>query len=160
MPLVTSQLHATGSLTLLAAAVIVHDRRTDRLVLLQRGPNAKFARGKWDLPAGKCDPGEPVTQAAVRELREETGLRVEDEDLELVHVVHGAQAVESANGHLTVIFAAHRWSGELINAEPHKHAEVSWVPLDEIPEDAVTPTHEIVDRYRAGEHRTLLPGWS
>ena len=151
---------ATASMTLLAAAVIVHDRATDRLVLLQRGPNAKFARGSWDLPVGKCDPGESVAEAAVRELREETGLSVDVDDLSLAHVVHGALGAESPNGYLTVVFATRRWSGELVNAEPAKHAQVRWVPFDEVPTDAVAPTYEATRHYRAGEHRVLLPGWA
>ncbi|MBU7596476.1 NUDIX domain-containing protein [Streptomyces sp. P38-E01] len=146
-------------MTLLAAAVIVHDRARDRLVLLQRGPNANFARGSWDLPVGKCDPGESVAAAAVRELREETGLLVREEDLALVHVVHGAHGAESPNGYLTVVFAADRWSGEPVNAEPAKHSRVCWVPFEEVPEDAVAPTFEATRLYRAGERRLLLTGW-
>jgi ADP-ribose pyrophosphatase YjhB (NUDIX family) len=33
-----------------------------------------FRRGSWDLPKGKIDPGETPEQAALREVREETGL--------------------------------------------------------------------------------------
>lgn len=33
-----------------------------------------YRRGSWDLPKGKIDPGETPEQAAVREVREETGL--------------------------------------------------------------------------------------
>lgn len=33
-----------------------------------------FRRGKWDLPKGKIDPGETPLEAALREVREETGL--------------------------------------------------------------------------------------
>ncbi|MCS6930226.1 MAG: NUDIX domain-containing protein [Saprospiraceae bacterium] len=33
-----------------------------------------FRRGRWDLPKGKIDPGETPEQAALREVREETGL--------------------------------------------------------------------------------------
>lgn len=151
---------ATESMTLLAAAVIVHDRRTDRIVLLRRGPHAKFARGQWDLPVGKCDPGEPVTSAAVRELREETGLWVDPADLQLAHVVHGARGAEAPHGYLTVIFATDTWSGDVANAEPAKHSDVRWIPLDSVPRDAVAPTYEAITRYQAGERATLLTGWT
>ena len=48
---------ALESMTLLVAAVIVHDKATNRVVLLQRSENAKFAQGMWDLPVGKSEPG-------------------------------------------------------------------------------------------------------
>ncbi len=34
-----------------------------------------FRRGKWDLPKGKLEKGETITEAAVREVEEETGLK-------------------------------------------------------------------------------------
>ena len=34
-----------------------------------------FRRGFWDLPKGKLDEGETVEECAIREIREETGLK-------------------------------------------------------------------------------------
>jgi ADP-ribose pyrophosphatase len=47
----------------------------DRHVCLLR--NHRFVVGEtlWEVPAGTLEPGEPVEQAAVRELAEETGYR-------------------------------------------------------------------------------------
>ncbi len=35
-----------------------------------------YRRGKWDLPKGKSEKGEPISDTAVREVREETGLSI------------------------------------------------------------------------------------
>lgn len=151
---------ATDSMTLLVAAVIVHDTATDRVVLLQRSENAKFAPGLWDLPVGKSDPGEPVTETAVRELREETGLVVQQEALELAHLIHGAWGVESPNGFLTVVFAARAWDGELRNPEPGKHTRVCWVDTDALPAEFVPSTSRALRGYLDGSGpRAFLHGW-
>ncbi|MFJ8931979.1 NUDIX domain-containing protein [Streptomyces sp. NPDC102364] len=150
---------ALESMTLLVAAVIVHDRTTNRIVLLQRGENAKFAQGRWDLPVGKSEPGEPITQTAVRELYEETGLVVKPEALKVAHIIHGAWGVEAPNGFLTVVFVAHEWSGEPENREPRKHAQVRWVDTDAIPEEFVDTTDSALHRYLEGGPEVSLDGW-
>ncbi|MFE1173935.1 NUDIX domain-containing protein [Streptomyces sp. NPDC058773] len=150
---------ALDSMTLLVAAVIVHDKATNRVVLLQRSENAKFAQGMWDLPVGKSEPGEPITETAVRELYEETGLTVKPEFLKVAHIIHGAWGVEAPNGFLTVVFAAHEWTGEPENREPRKHAQVCWVGTDAIPEDFVGSTASALHCYLANGLQVSLDGW-
>jgi ADP-ribose pyrophosphatase YjhB (NUDIX family) len=55
------------------AGGIVHDA-AGRLLLIRRGraPSA----GLWSIPGGRCLPGEAAAIACVREVAEETGLRV------------------------------------------------------------------------------------
>lgn len=131
---------ALASHTLLVAAVIVHDRAAGRVLLIQRSPQAKFAPRHWDLPVGKADKGEAITTTAVRELREETGLSVDPVQLKVAGLIHGAWGVEAPNGFLTVVFVAHQWAGEPVNAEPHKHSQVTWFPVDQVPADFVPTT--------------------
>ncbi|MGO4423259.1 NUDIX domain-containing protein [Streptomyces sp. MCAF7] len=150
---------ALESMTLLVAAVIVHDKAANRVVLLQRSENAKFAQGMWDLPVGKSEPGEPITETAVRELHEETGLTAKPESLKVAHIIHGAWGVEAPNGFLTVVFAAHEWTGEPENREPRKHAQVCWVDAGAIPENFVDTTSSALRRYLAGGTEVSLDGW-
>jgi 8-oxo-dGTP pyrophosphatase MutT (NUDIX family) len=56
-------------------AALIHDE-AGRVLLQRRSDD-----GSWSLPAGAVDPGESPAQALVREVWEETGLRVVPEKL-------------------------------------------------------------------------------
>jgi len=63
-----------------AVAVIVRDGR----VLIARRPDHVHQGGLLEFPGGKVEPGESVQAAMVREIAEETGLRVPEASLEPV----------------------------------------------------------------------------
>jgi 8-oxo-dGTP pyrophosphatase MutT (NUDIX family) len=76
-----------------------HDRGTPpgALLLLVRGDGAVLLQhrddiptiddpGRWGIPGGAIEPGETAWQAAVREIREETGYRIASEALNLIVV--------------------------------------------------------------------------
>jgi 8-oxo-dGTP diphosphatase len=47
-----------------------------RFLLMQRSSKCKGWPGKWEFPGGKVDRGEELTDALIREWKEETGLSV------------------------------------------------------------------------------------
>lgn len=150
---------AARSATLLVAAVIVHDTAHDRVLLIQRGPNAKYAAGMWELPVGKHEPGERITDTAVRELHEETGLVVQPESLRVAHLVHGLHGVDAPDGFLTVVFATHDWTGTPENREPTKHAALRWADPAALPTPFVPTSAEALHHYLAGGPEVAITGW-
>jgi 8-oxo-dGTP diphosphatase len=56
------------------AAVGIVCIRNGAVLLIRRG-NAPM-RGRWAIPGGRIEPGETPAQAAVREVREETGVTI------------------------------------------------------------------------------------
>lgn len=62
---------------ILGAGALVH--RRGRLLLVKR--NERPSKGTWSFPGGAVEFGETVVDAAVREVKEETGLDVEVEEL-------------------------------------------------------------------------------
>ncbi len=48
----------------------------ETLLITRRARGLRNHAGQWALPGGRRDPGETAEQAAIRELREETGIHV------------------------------------------------------------------------------------
>jgi 8-oxo-dGTP pyrophosphatase MutT (NUDIX family) len=64
--------YVPGGHLLIAQAVVLRGQGDTAEVLLVK----RTSPCAWELPGGNLDPGEPPEQAAVREVREETGLSV------------------------------------------------------------------------------------
>ncbi|WP_280704103.1 NUDIX domain-containing protein [Kitasatospora sp. GP30] len=143
----------------LAVSVIVHDLATGLIVTVRYGRRAWNPEPVFTIPGGKVDPGESADEAGVRELREETGLVVERADLRLVHVAHVAQGWDKEGEFLLLAFAAIRWSGQPVNAEPKKHLAVGWAPLTDLPEPMFPTSRAAITAYRDGGPRFAATGW-
>lgn len=80
---------------------LVYDHR-GRLLLIQRGQEP--GRGLWSLPGGRVEPGETDQEALVREVAEETGLRVRPRRLvgRVVRAAPGGGSYEIADYACTV----------------------------------------------------------
>lgn len=73
------------NVTYVVACVIIND--SDEVLMMQEAK--KSCAGKWYLPAGRMEKGETITQAAVREVLEETGLTCEPTTLLVVETAGG-----------------------------------------------------------------------
>lgn len=90
------------------AAVGVVCFRGDEVLLIRRG--APPFQGDWSLPGGRIEWGERAADAALRELKEETGC--EAEIAGLIDVVDGLMGDEAAQvrWHYVLIDYAARWT--------------------------------------------------
>jgi 8-oxo-dGTP pyrophosphatase MutT (NUDIX family) len=110
-------------------------------LLLQR----RSDNGLWGLPGGSVEPGESVTQAVVREVREETGLEVVP--LRLIGVYsapeHG-QIVTYPDGnvihYISSSFECRVVAGAL--ALNHESLELGWFDPERLPAEMV-PMHRV-----------------
>jgi 8-oxo-dGTP diphosphatase len=125
-------------------------------VLLLRRANTGFADGSWSVPGGCLDDGETLTDAAGREASEELGITIEPADLTFAHLCHHADPDGQAR--IGVFFAATRWKGEPVNAEPGKCSEIGWHDIHELPADVVSYIRTGLD---AHDHQEVfsLDGW-
>ena len=56
---------------------LIRDPKSDTYLLLKRSMAKDFAAGAWECVTGRVDQGEGFGEALHREVREETGLRIE-----------------------------------------------------------------------------------
>ena len=93
-----------------------------------------FGAGKYTGIGGKIEPGETVRAAAVREMREETGVVMSPDDLvDAGHVTFYFPARPEWNL-TTRIFIGRKWQGE-----PTETGEIRpvWFEVDHLPFDAM-----------------------
>jgi len=105
-------------------AVVRHGR-----VLAARRTRPAEARGGWELPGGKVEPGETPEQAAVREVREELGCTVR-----VLGFLSGEQPI--GGGHVLRAALAELVGGEPV---PREHDAVRWLQPDELEDVAWLP---------------------
>lgn len=113
----------TGPPVVVGAAIV-----RDHAVLAQQRAYPPEAKGLWELPGGRVEPGESDVDAVVRECREELG----------VTVVVGAPVgpdVALPKGMLLRVYLA-TLADATAEPRPHDHAALRWLTaerLDDVP---------------------------
>ena len=113
-------------------AVLAVLLRGDEVLLVRRRnpPN----KGAWGYPGGRIEPGEPLAVAALRELKEETG--VEAEFLQVLTALDsiadeaGGEEADAA-WHYVLVVCLCRWTaGEPLAADDA--LEAAWFPVADL----------------------------
>lgn len=82
----------------------------DQVLLIKRGTPPRL--GQWSLPGGRIEWGEAVDVAALRELKEETGVEAELTGLlDVVDGVFTSRETGETTRHYVMIDYAARWTG-------------------------------------------------
>lgn len=104
----------------------------DGQVLLLRKAEGLWGGGKWNGPGGKLLPGEDPEDGAAREVREETGLWVQD--LSFAGVLRFRFGDEELPSWVVYVFTAHRFSGSPVAG---REGTLAWHRVDRLPLEAM-----------------------
>jgi 8-oxo-dGTP diphosphatase len=114
-----------------------------QIVLIRRGKEPRM--GEWSIPGGRLEWGEGLREALLREVREETGLTVEIENLiDVVDSITRDPMGAVLRHYVLIDFTARHVAGALRCGSDA--AEARWVPYGGIGEYALwTETRRIID---------------
>jgi len=118
----------------------------DNKILLQRRFNTGYEDGNYGFVAGHVEEGENFTQGLIREIKEESGIILQKEDVSVIHVMsrNGSSVESGTNERMDIFFKAEKWSGDIENKEPNKCDDLSWFDLDNLPENIIPYIKEVI----------------
>jgi len=125
---------------LVVAAVIINDKGE---ILLAQRPEGKRLAGKWEFAGGKVEDGESPEAALVRELNEELGIEIEQENLENFWFL--SHRYPEFGFHLLMpVYICRKWQG---TPQALEHSAICWVLPDEMHKlDMIEADNELVQR--------------
>ena len=101
--------------------------KNDEVLLLKKPDNSE-----WVLAGGHVEDNESLKITARRRIMEEVGLRINDEDLNLLCIID--RKLDNAYK-LHAFFQASKWEGEPENRESDIHSDMKWHKLDSLPDN-------------------------
>jgi len=120
----------------------------DSQVLMLRRFNTGYHDGDYSLPAGHLEAGEFASLGTVREVAEEIGIILKQQDITIAHIMH---RLCDDHERVDFFFKPTKWNGTPRNVEPHRCDDASWFPLDKLPANIVPYVKVALEKYRSGE---------
>lgn len=124
-------------------------------ILLQRRYKTGFEDGKYGVVSGHIDGNEQILEAMFREAREEAGIILDLDNTRIVQVMHRKKPNEER---IDYFIECTSWNGSIKIMEPNKCDDLSWFPLDNLPDNTIEYIRFAINCYVKGNHFTSF-GW-
>jgi len=111
--------------------LIAVDEQGQGEVLLIRRKNPPF-QGSWAFPGGFLDQGETTRQCAVREMKEETGVTIAEDQLHLL-LVADAPHRDPRTRVISIVYVVQGRKSDFSPSAGDDASDVDWFPLDKPP---------------------------
>ncbi|MDP3889066.1 MAG: NUDIX domain-containing protein [bacterium] len=130
-------------------------KKENKILLFKRNIPGKIAFGAFALPGGTVENNETVKHTACREAAEEIGIEIAEKDVSIVHVLRLREKYDAftniTNQILMLYFAEiSQWSGDPHNLEPHKHSDLGWYDMHNLPENLFSHNKQALHHINKG----------
>ncbi|MCX6741564.1 MAG: NUDIX domain-containing protein [Candidatus Pacearchaeota archaeon] len=129
----------------LLPAVYLILEKGNSLLLLRRFDTG-YSDGSYTFISGHVEEKESFTDAIIREAKEEAGIIIHKEDLEIAHVNHRPH-----KNYIDVYFYAKKWKGEIKNNEPNKCDDLSWFDKNNLPDNLLPHVKYVLSQIKLSE---------
>ena len=109
--------------------------KEDKILLMKR-KNTGYEDGKYSLPGGHVEANEEIRKALIREAKEEIGIHIDLQDIELYRVLN--RKVNKEQEYVDFVFKANHWTGNITNEEKENCEEIKWVDINEMPKNTLS----------------------
>lgn len=112
---------------------------------------SKHGQGTWCPPGGHMEYGESFEEGAAREAMEETGLRINPEDVSVADITNDFFK-ESGKHYVTINMTTHSYSGKPCIAEPEKCEAWQWFDTDKLPQNMFLSAANFLKKHKLSEY--------
>ena len=126
--------------------MLTRETNGNKEVLLQERTNTGYMDGNYDTAcSGHVEKGESILTATVREAKEELGISVNEDDLNLVAVIHPYQ-----EDYVNVFFTTEKYTGTPKIMEENKCSNLQWFNTNNLPDNTIMRIRNVIKYMQNG----------
>jgi 8-oxo-dGTP diphosphatase len=134
------KLASVSAMILRNGKILLGKRNSDPI----KASSALHGEGTWTMPGGKLEFGESMEDCALREVMEETGIKLKKENLRMISI---SNDIVSDAHFVTIGFLAENFENEPEVKEPEKITEWKWFEIEKLPNPIFFPSERVVKNY-------------
>ena len=130
------------------AVSLILTRLTDdgKEVLFQRRCNTGYMDGKYEIScSGHLEKGESLSNAMIREAKEELGIEIQEKDLQLVFVNHSYK-----EDYIQIYFTTQKYKGSPQIIEKDKCDDLRWFNINNLPNNIMDRIEQAIKCIESG----------
>ncbi len=118
----------------------------DKEIFLIKRANTGWEDEKWSIPGGRVELGSSIKETALKELKEETGIIIEESELKFVHIEY------LRDKFINYFFSFVPKDLDIIPQEKDKVSDYGWFSINNLPQPIAANGQKVLQSINEGEY--------